>query len=84
MSLRSVLILPLIYVLLIIIIIIIIIGKDKILPVTGRGVPYGRETSRLPDFLYNRLRDSGDVVSLTHQPYFTPQEDSWYSFLLRG
>jgi hypothetical protein len=32
--------------------------------------------------LDNRLTDCGEVVSLTRQPPFTPQEDSWYSYLL--
>jgi hypothetical protein len=39
--------------------------------------------SRLPHYLDNRLIDGGKVVSLTRRPPFTPQEDSWYSFLLR-
>jgi hypothetical protein len=34
--------------------------------------------------LDNRLTDGGKVVSLTHRPPFTPQEDSWYSFLLEA
>jgi hypothetical protein len=39
----------------------------------------GRETSRLPHFLDNRLTDGGEVVSLTHRPAaLYPQEDSWY------
>jgi hypothetical protein len=33
---------------------------------------------------YNRLTDGGEVVSLTRRPSFTPQEDSWYSFLLEA
>jgi hypothetical protein len=32
----------------------------------------------------SRLTDGGEVVSLTHRPPFTPQEDSWYSFLLEA
>jgi hypothetical protein len=39
---------------------------------------------RLPHFLDNRLTDGGKVVSPTRWPLFTPQEDSWYSFLLEG
>jgi hypothetical protein len=35
----------------------------KAVPVTGRGGPYGCETSRLPYFLDNRLTDGGEVVS---------------------
>jgi hypothetical protein len=33
---------------------------------------------------YNRLTNGGEVVSLTRRPPFTPQEDSWYSFLLEA
>jgi hypothetical protein len=58
--------------------------KGKAIPVTGRGGPYGCETSRLPYILDNQLTDDGEVVSLTRRPSFTPQEDSWYSFLLLG
>jgi hypothetical protein len=32
----------------------------------------------------NRFIDGGKVVSFTHRPLFTPQEDSWYSFLLEA
>jgi hypothetical protein len=38
------------------------IGKGKAIHVTGRGGPQGCETSRLPDFLYNRFTDGGEVV----------------------
>jgi hypothetical protein len=38
--------------------------------------------SKLPLFLDSRLTDGGEVVSLTRRPAFTPQEDSWYWFLL--
>jgi hypothetical protein len=44
---------------------------------------YGCETSKLPHFLDNRLTDGGEV-SLTRRTPFTPQEDSWYSFLLQA
>jgi hypothetical protein len=40
--------------------------------------------SRLPHFLDNRLTHGGEVVNLTRRPPFTPQEDSWYSFLLQA
>jgi hypothetical protein len=56
----------------------------KAISVTGRGGPYGSETSNLPHFLDNRLTDGGEVVSLTRRSPFTPQEDSWYSFLLEA
>jgi hypothetical protein len=58
-------------------------GKGKAIPVTGRESPEGCETSRVPHFLDNRLTDGGEV-SLTRRPPFTPQEDSWYSFLLES
>jgi hypothetical protein len=41
--------------------------------------------SRLPHFLDDSLTDGGEAVSLMHRPAaLYPQEDSWYSFLLRG
>jgi hypothetical protein len=47
---------------------------SKAIPTTGRGGPYGCETSRLPHFLGNRLIDDGGVVSLTRRPPFTPRK----------
>jgi hypothetical protein len=44
----------------------------KALSVRGRGSPEGCETSMLRYILENRLIDGGEVVSLTHQPHFTP------------
>jgi hypothetical protein len=44
--------------------------KCKAIPVTGRGGPYGCETSMLPHFLDNRLKDGGEIVSLTRRPLF--------------
>jgi hypothetical protein len=41
------------------------VSLSKAVPVTGRGGPYGCETSRLPHFLDNQLTDGGEVVSLT-------------------
>jgi hypothetical protein len=58
--------------------------KAKAILVTGREGPYGCETSRFPEFLDSRLTDGGEVVSPTRRPPFTPQEDSWYSFLLEA
>jgi hypothetical protein len=40
--------------------------------------------SRIPHFLDNRLTDGGEVVSLMRWLPFTPQENSWYSFLLEA
>jgi hypothetical protein len=55
----------------------------KLSVLTGRGGPQGCERSRVPHLLDNWLTDGGDV-SLMCQPPFTPQEDSWYSFLLEA
>jgi hypothetical protein len=46
----------------------------KAIFVTGRGGPYGCETSSLPHFLDNRLADGDEVVSLTRRPPFTPRK----------
>jgi hypothetical protein len=46
--------------------------EGKAISVTGRGGPYGCETSRLPHFPDNRLIDGGEVVSLTRRSLFTP------------
>jgi hypothetical protein len=35
-------------------------------------------------YVDNRLTDGVKVVSLTRRPLFTPQEGSWYSFLLEA
>jgi hypothetical protein len=59
-------------------------GKGKAIPVRGCGGREGCETSRLPHFLDNRLTDGGDFVNFNRRPPFTPQEDSWYSFLLEA
>jgi hypothetical protein len=45
-------------------------------------MPLGLREVEAPTFLDVRLTDGGKVVSLTRLPPFTPQEDSWYSFLL--
>jgi hypothetical protein len=58
--------------------------KGTAIPVTGRGGPQGCETSRLPHCLDNWLTDGGEVVSLTRRQLFTPQEDSWCSFVLEA
>jgi hypothetical protein len=59
-------------------------GKGKAIPVIGRGGPYGCETLRFPHFLDNWPTDGGKVASPMHRPPCTPQEDSWYSFLLEA
>jgi hypothetical protein len=46
--------------------------------------PQGCETLRLPHFLDNQLTDIGEAVSLKSWPPLTPQEHSWYSFLLEA
>jgi hypothetical protein len=58
--------------------------EGKVIPVTGRGGPYGCETSRLPHSLDSRLTDGREVVSLTRRPHLYPQEDSSYPFLLEA
>jgi hypothetical protein len=60
------------------------VSKSIAIRASGREVPYGCERLRLPHFLDNRLTDGGNVVSLTRRPRFTPQESSWYSFLLEA
>jgi hypothetical protein len=47
--------------------------KSKAIPVIGRGGPYVCETSRLPHFLDNWLRDGGEFFSRTRRPSFTPR-----------
>jgi hypothetical protein len=59
-------------------------NKIKAISVTGRGSPQNCETSRLPYFLDNRLTDGGEVASLTRRPPFSPQENLWYSFLIKA
>jgi hypothetical protein len=46
--------------------------KGKAIPVAGNEGPQGCKTSRLPHFLDNPLTDSGEVVSPTRRPPFTP------------
>jgi hypothetical protein len=38
--------------------------RGKVIPVTGRGDPYGSETSRLPHYLDNQLIDGGRLSAL--------------------
>jgi hypothetical protein len=46
--------------------------------------PLGLREVKAPKFSDIRLIDGGKVVSPTRRPLFTPQEDSWYSFLLEA
>jgi hypothetical protein len=48
--------------------------KDETIPVTGSGNPQVCETSRLPHFLDNRLKDDGEVISLTRRLPFTSRK----------
>jgi hypothetical protein len=54
--------------------------KEKAIPATGRGGPYGCEMSRLPHFPDNQLTDCGEAVNLTHRPPFTPGKISGTHF----
>jgi hypothetical protein len=59
--------------------------KVKSYPCNRPGRPIGLRDVKIPTFsLDNRLTDGGKFVSLTRRPPFTPQEDSWYSFLLEA
>jgi hypothetical protein len=58
--------------------------KSKTISATRHKGLQGCETSRLPHFLVNWLTESSEVVSLIHQPPFTPQKDSRSSFLLEA
>jgi hypothetical protein len=60
------------------------IDKSKTNADTGRGGPWGYDTSRIPYFLNNRLTDSGEVVSVTCRPRFTPRKILGYSFLYKA
>jgi hypothetical protein len=58
------------------------IKKSRATPETGSGGSQICGKSMLQNFVENRHRDGGEVVSLTRQPpALYPQEDSWYSFL---
>jgi hypothetical protein len=46
--------------------------------------PLGSWEVEVPTFSDIRLRDGGKAVSPTRRPLFTPQEDSWYSFLFEA
>jgi hypothetical protein len=48
--------------------------KRKVIPVTGRGDPWGCETSRLLYYLDNWLTDGSEAVSITRGPPFTPSK----------
>jgi hypothetical protein len=59
--------------------------EGKAIPVTGHGGRYNYDTSRLPHFLENRLRDGCVVFSFTRRlGDLYPQQDPWYSFLLEA
>jgi hypothetical protein len=55
--------------------------KGKAIPTIGTGGPWGCETSGIPYFLYNQLKDGDEVVSLTCRMQFTPQKNSCYSLV---
>ena len=52
--------------------------------IKGKSVPFqarGARKLKFPDYV-TMAQDGGKVVSLTHQPLFTPRKYSWYSILL--
>jgi hypothetical protein len=59
-------------------------GGGKAISVADCGGPWSCEMSRLTHFLDNWLIEGGEVVSNMHKLRFTPQEGSWYSFLLEA
>jgi hypothetical protein len=60
-------------------------GKKSIaVPVTDPGGPQGCELLKILHCLDSRLTDGGEVVILARRPRFTPQEYSWYQFLLEA
>jgi hypothetical protein len=61
----------------------LVLSEGKAVLVIGHRGPWGCETSRLTLFIDTRLTDGGEV-SVTLLPLFTPQQDSWDSFLLEA
>jgi len=59
------------------------VKKGKAVPLQAWTGPEGSRKLRLPDYV-TTAQDGGKVVSLTHQPLFTPRKYSWYSFLLEA
>ena len=57
--------------------------KGKSVPLQAWSGPEGFRKLKLPDFV-TTAQHGGKVVSLTHQPPFTPRKYSWYSFLLEA
>jgi hypothetical protein len=54
------------------------------IPVNLSGGQHSWETARLWNFLDNRLKDGGEVVSLTRRLPFTPQQDLLVFICVRG
>ena len=50
---------------------------SKAVPLQARSGPEGSRKLRFPNFV-TTAQDGGKVVSLTHQPHFTPTKYSWY------
>jgi hypothetical protein len=50
------------------------LSSISVTPVTGRGGPYGCETSRLPHFLESGLTDDGEVVSVGECEVLSPSK----------
>jgi len=58
-------------------------GKGKAVLLQAWSGPEGSRKLRFPDFM-TTAQDGGKVISLTHQPPFTPRKYNWYSFLLEA
>ena len=56
-------------------------GKVKAVALQAWSGPEGSRKLRFLDFM-TTAQDGGKIVSLTHQPTFTPGKYTWYSFLL--
>jgi len=50
-------------------------------PITGPRCPEGSRKLMFSDYV-TMAQNGGKVVSLTHQPLYTPRKYSWYSYLL--
>jgi len=54
-----------------------------VFPLQARSGPEGSRKLRIPDYM-TTAQDGGKVVSLTHRPFFTPQEILLVLISVRG